>query len=166
MILVNGRISHDVTATILVSQNNETVAMLVSQTCPLGVELFSFANAFFVQTILHRCWPREWRHWWHHLLKEYCKKAPKGRGKRFLHMLLEKPYPEGWLGGVSTLTYWTLMGMCQWTRYGFYSLESKQGTQFHSLASWTSDESWWYGAQSSCGVLRRVSFLKNLILSC
>ena len=50
--------SHDVTAAILVSQNNETVAMLVSQnnetvamlvsqTSPVGVELFSYANAFF-----------------------------------------------------------------------------------------------------------------------
>ena len=29
------------------SQNNETVAVLVSQTSPLGVELFSYANAFF-----------------------------------------------------------------------------------------------------------------------
>ena len=39
--------SHDVTAAILVSQNNETAAMLVSQTSPVGVELFSHANAFF-----------------------------------------------------------------------------------------------------------------------
>ena len=39
--------SHDVTAAILVSQNGETAAMLVSQTNPLGVELFSYANAFF-----------------------------------------------------------------------------------------------------------------------
>ena len=39
--------SHDITAAILVSQNNETAAMLVSQTGPLGVELFSYANAFF-----------------------------------------------------------------------------------------------------------------------
>ena len=39
--------SHDVTAAILVSQNNETASMLVSQTSPLGVELFSYANAFF-----------------------------------------------------------------------------------------------------------------------
>jgi len=39
--------SHDVTAAILVSQNNEMVAMLVSQTSPLGVELFSYANIFF-----------------------------------------------------------------------------------------------------------------------
>ena len=39
--------SHDVTAAILVSQNNETVAMLVSQASPVGVELFSHANAFF-----------------------------------------------------------------------------------------------------------------------
>ena len=42
-----GVFSHDVTAAILVSQNNETAAMLVSQTSPLGVELFSYANAFF-----------------------------------------------------------------------------------------------------------------------
>ena len=34
--------SHDVTAAILVSQNNETVAMLVSQVNPVGVELFSY----------------------------------------------------------------------------------------------------------------------------
>jgi len=39
--------SHDVTAAILVSQNNETAATLVSQTSPLGVEIFSYANAFF-----------------------------------------------------------------------------------------------------------------------
>ena len=34
-------------AAILVFQNSETAAMLVSQTNPLGVELFSYANAFF-----------------------------------------------------------------------------------------------------------------------
>ena len=39
--------SHDVTAAILVSRNNETAAMLVSQTNPVGVETFSYANAFF-----------------------------------------------------------------------------------------------------------------------
>ena len=39
--------SHDVTVAILVSQNNEAAAMLVSQTSPLGVELFSYANAVF-----------------------------------------------------------------------------------------------------------------------
>ena len=39
--------SHDVMVVILVSQNNETAAMLVSQTNPLGVELSSYANAFF-----------------------------------------------------------------------------------------------------------------------
>ena len=43
----NRVISHDVTAAILVYQNNETAAMLVSQTSPLGVELFSYANDFF-----------------------------------------------------------------------------------------------------------------------
>ena len=41
--------SHDVSAraAILVSQNNQTAAMLVSQTSPVGVELFSYANTFF-----------------------------------------------------------------------------------------------------------------------
>ena len=39
--------SHDVTAAILVPQNNETAAMFMSQTSPLGVELFSYVNAFF-----------------------------------------------------------------------------------------------------------------------
>ena len=34
-------------AATLVSQNNEAAAMLVSQTNPEGVELFSYANAFF-----------------------------------------------------------------------------------------------------------------------
>ena len=32
--------SHDVTAAILVSQNNETAAILVSQNISMGVELF------------------------------------------------------------------------------------------------------------------------------
>ena len=55
--------SHDVTAAILVCQNNEMAAMLVSQTSPLGVELFSYANAFisFAPINLHRCWPFEWK---------------------------------------------------------------------------------------------------------
>ena len=39
--------SREVTAVILVSQNNETATLLVSQTNPVGVELFSCANAFF-----------------------------------------------------------------------------------------------------------------------
>ena len=39
--------SHDFTAAILVSQNNETEAMLVSQTSPVGVGLFSYAKTFF-----------------------------------------------------------------------------------------------------------------------
>ena len=39
--------SHDVMAAIFVSQNNETAAMLVSQTSPVGVELFSYVHAFF-----------------------------------------------------------------------------------------------------------------------
>ena len=43
--------SHDVTAAILESQLN-----------PMGVELFSYANALFFSINLHRCWPREWKH--------------------------------------------------------------------------------------------------------
>ena len=39
--------SHDVTAAILVFQNNETAAMLVYLDNPVGVELFSYANVFF-----------------------------------------------------------------------------------------------------------------------
>ena len=39
--------THDVTAAILVSQTNETAAMLMLKTNPLGVELFSNVNAFF-----------------------------------------------------------------------------------------------------------------------
>ena len=35
------------TAAILVSQNNETAAMLVSQTSPRGVQLISYVNDFF-----------------------------------------------------------------------------------------------------------------------
>ena len=34
-------------AAIFVSQNNETGAMFVSETSPVGVKLFSYANAFF-----------------------------------------------------------------------------------------------------------------------
>ena len=44
---LNRVFSHDVTAAILVSQNNKTAAMLVSQTNPPGVELFSYAYVFF-----------------------------------------------------------------------------------------------------------------------
>ena len=40
-------LSHDVMAAIFVSQNNETATIFVSQTRPVGVELFSYVNAFF-----------------------------------------------------------------------------------------------------------------------
>ena len=39
--------SHDVMAAIFVSQNNETAAMFVSQTSPVGVEVFSYVNVLF-----------------------------------------------------------------------------------------------------------------------
>ena len=44
-----------VKAAILLFQNNETVAILVYQTSPVGVELFSYAKALFVPRNLHRC---------------------------------------------------------------------------------------------------------------
>ena len=46
-VAINRVFSHDVTEAILVSQNNETAAILVSQASPVGVELFSYVNAFF-----------------------------------------------------------------------------------------------------------------------
>ena len=48
---------HDVTAAILVSQSNETAAMLVFQTSPVEVELFSYVKPFFCRF----CWLREWK---------------------------------------------------------------------------------------------------------
>ena len=50
---------HDVTAFILVFQNNETAAMLVFQTSPVGGELFSYVNTFFWSNNMLRCWSRE-----------------------------------------------------------------------------------------------------------
>ena len=38
---------HDVMVAILLFQNNETAAMLVSQTNPVGFEVFSYVNSFF-----------------------------------------------------------------------------------------------------------------------
>ena len=48
---------HDVTAAILMFQSNETEAMLVSQTSPVEVELFSYVKPFFCRF----CWLREWK---------------------------------------------------------------------------------------------------------
>ena len=49
--MYNGRtkraFSHDVTAAILVFQNNKMAAMLVYQTNPDGAEVFSYVNASF-----------------------------------------------------------------------------------------------------------------------
>jgi len=47
-------------AAILVFQSNETAAMLVYQTSPVGVELFSYVNTFFCSNKFAHCWPREW----------------------------------------------------------------------------------------------------------
>ena len=54
--------AHDVTAAILVSRNNETAALLVSQTSPVGVKLFLLQTLSMVPINLHRYWPREWKH--------------------------------------------------------------------------------------------------------
>ena len=40
-------ISHDVTAALLVSPNNEMAAMLVSRSNPPGIESYYYANVFF-----------------------------------------------------------------------------------------------------------------------
>ena len=52
--------SHDVTAAILVSQNNETVAMLLFQINTVGVGNLFLCNPFFCSNELrYRCWPHE-----------------------------------------------------------------------------------------------------------
>ena len=56
----NRAYSHDITATILVFQNNDMAAILVLQTNPLGVGLFLSKKISFVPINLHRRWPREW----------------------------------------------------------------------------------------------------------
>ena len=43
----NRAFSHDVTAAILVFQNNGTAAMLVYLDNPVGVEFFSYVKTFF-----------------------------------------------------------------------------------------------------------------------
>ena len=48
-----------ITTAISVFQNNETAAMLVLQTSPVGVDLFSHVNASYVPINVHRYWPRE-----------------------------------------------------------------------------------------------------------
>ena len=52
--------AHDVMAATLVFQNNGPAAMLVYQTSPVGIKLFSFLfNS--VPGNLHGCWPRDWK---------------------------------------------------------------------------------------------------------
>ena len=47
--------AHDVMAAILVFQNNETAAMLVYQSSPVGIKLFSNVNTF---VCFNKCaWP-------------------------------------------------------------------------------------------------------------
>ena len=65
-------LSHDFTAT-LVSQNNKMAAMSVSQTRPMGVELFSYANDFF-RSNKFAYWSRGWKRSIRHL--HICHNAP------------------------------------------------------------------------------------------
>ena len=58
---------------ILVSQNNKMAVMLVPQTSPLGVELFSYVNSLFCRNNLHSGWPRQWK-----------SSMPKGICKQYL----------------------------------------------------------------------------------
>ena len=51
--------SHEVTAAILVFENNETAAILVLQTNPVGVGLFSCVKKFFCSHKFAECWTRE-----------------------------------------------------------------------------------------------------------
>ena len=44
---VNRAFLHDVTAAMLVFQNEEMAAMMVYQTNPPGIELYFYANSFF-----------------------------------------------------------------------------------------------------------------------
>ena len=53
--------SHDVTAAMLVSQNKEIAAMLVSRTKPLGIELNFYANKFFCFSKPIWLVAREWK---------------------------------------------------------------------------------------------------------
>ena len=90
--------SHDVTKAVLVSQNNKTVAMLVSQTSPVRVKLFSYMETLsFFPINLNRRWPRKWKHsivWLSRethqasmfaKLQDYFRLANKGmRGEQFL----------------------------------------------------------------------------------
>ena len=59
MFILQKAFSHDVTAAILVHQNNETAAILVYKTNPVGVELFSYVKVSFDPINLHACWPCE-----------------------------------------------------------------------------------------------------------
>ena len=57
--LANRAFSHDVTAAMLVFKDNKTVAMLLYQANPVGVQLFSYVNTLFCSNELHCCWSRE-----------------------------------------------------------------------------------------------------------
>ena len=51
--------AHDVTAAILVFQNNKMAAMLVYQDNRVGIELFSYVNTFFCSyklAYMHATW--------------------------------------------------------------------------------------------------------------
>ena len=49
--MAHGAYAHDVMAAILVYPNNKILAMLVNQTNPVGVQLFSYVNTFFAMLV-------------------------------------------------------------------------------------------------------------------
>ena len=55
----NRAFSHDHMSAILVFQNNQTAAMLVSQTNPVRVEPFSYVKTFFLPLTFYNSWPLE-----------------------------------------------------------------------------------------------------------
>ena len=54
-VLLDRAFSHDVTADILVFQNNKMAAMLVYQANLVGIVLFSYVNPFLALISLHSC---------------------------------------------------------------------------------------------------------------
>ena len=74
-LFLNTAFSRDVTPAMLVSQNNETAAILVAQTSPLELSLYLMWELSFVTIHLHSSWPRGWK-----------------RSTECLHMTSRRPY--------------------------------------------------------------------------
>ena len=112
-------LSHDVTAAIVMFQNNETAAMLVFQTNPLGVELFSYVRKNLKLSFknLHGCWPREWKRsiGRRPLMSSCCKSVHYARMERWdvKRFLSKTSLPDPWLK-----TIYMDIGLTQETGHG------------------------------------------------